>query len=75
MTLTEFWIVHALVRFPGHVKSRDQLMQEANVVVDDATITSHIKRIRKKFVQIEPAFSCIDAVYGLGYRWTCSPGS
>lgn len=75
LTLTEFWIIHALVRFPGHVKSRDQLMQEANVVVDDATITSHIKRIRKKFVQLEPAFSCIDAVYGLGYRWTCSPGS
>ena len=50
LTVTEFWMVHTLVRFPGHVKNRDQLMREAQVVVDDATITSHIKRIRKKFV-------------------------
>lgn len=71
LTVTEFWIVHALVRFPGHVKTREQLMQEANVVVDDSTITSHIKRVRKKFQAIEPDFDCIDTVYAMGYRWTC----
>ena len=72
LTVTEFWIVHALVRFPGHVKTRDQLMQDANVVVDDSTITSHIKRVRKKFLAVDPAFACIDTVYAMGYRWTCS---
>lgn len=69
LTLTEFWIVHALARFPGHVKHREQLMQEANVLVDDSTITSHIKRIRKKFTSIDPKFSAIETVYGMGYRW------
>jgi two-component system OmpR family response regulator len=69
--LSEFWIVHALVRFPGHVKSRDQLMEEANVVVDDSTITSHIKRIRRKFQALDAGFDCIDTVYAMGYRWTC----
>jgi DNA-binding response OmpR family regulator len=49
LTLTEFWMVHALARFPGHVKDRDSLMREARIVVDDSTITSHIKRIRRKF--------------------------
>jgi len=72
LTVTEYWIVHALVRFPGHVKTRDQLMQEANVVVDDSTITSHIKRVRKKFQAIDKEFDCIDTVYAMGYRWTCS---
>ena len=43
LTLTEFWMVHALVKFPGHVKSRDQLMSEANLTVDDNTVTSHVK--------------------------------
>jgi len=74
LTLTEFWIVHALARRPGHVKSRDQLMQEAKVVVDDATITSHIKRIRKKFLALDPQFSAIETVYGMGYRWLESVG-
>ena len=69
LTLTEFWIVHSLARHPGHVKNRDQLMREAQVVVDDATITSHIKRIRKKFIAIDPAFDEIDTVHGAGYRW------
>jgi two-component system OmpR family response regulator len=69
LTVTEFWMVHTLVRFPGHVKSRDQLMRDAQVVVDDATITSHIKRIRKKFIAIDPAFDAIDTVHGAGYRW------
>ncbi|HEC28017.1 MAG TPA: proteobacterial dedicated sortase system response regulator [Gammaproteobacteria bacterium] len=68
-TLTEFWIVHALAKHPGHVKNREQLMQDANIVVDDNTITSHIKRIRKKFESIDEQFSSIDTVYGIGYRW------
>jgi DNA-binding winged helix-turn-helix (wHTH) protein len=49
LSLTEFWIVHALARNPGHVKNRQQLMDAANVVLDDNTITSHIKRVRRKF--------------------------
>jgi two-component system OmpR family response regulator len=69
LTLTEFWMVHALARFPGHVKNRDQLMGEAHVVVDDSTITSHIKRIRRKFAAVDPAFDRITTVYGMGYRW------
>ncbi len=69
LTLTEFWLVHSLARRPGHVKNREQLMQDANIVVDDATITSHIKRIRRKFAAIDPEFTAVDSVYGLGYRW------
>jgi len=69
LTITEFWMVHALVRHPGHVKNRDQLMREAEVVVDDATVTSHIKRIRRKFEAIDPKFDEIDTVHGAGYRW------
>ena len=69
LTLTEFWLVHALARFPGHVKNREQLMAEAHIVVDDSTITSHIKRIRKKFMQTDPAFDQVETVYGMGYRW------
>jgi two-component system OmpR family response regulator len=69
LTLTEFWMVHALARFPGHVKDRDSLMRDAKIVVDDSTITSHVKRIRKKFLAADPAFDCIATVYGMGYRW------
>jgi two-component system OmpR family response regulator len=69
LTLTEFWMVHALAKFPGHVKDRDQLMADAHIVVDDSTITSHIKRIRRKFSAADPEFACIDTVYGMGYRW------
>jgi two-component system, OmpR family, response regulator len=69
LTLTEFWIVHALAKHPGHVKNRQQLMEAARVVLDDATITSHVKRIRRKFEQLDPAFDAIQTVYGLGYRW------
>lgn len=69
LTLTEFWIVNSLAHIPGYVKSREQLMQEAEMYVDEGTITSHIKRIRKKFLAIDPAFDCIETVYGLGYRW------
>ena len=69
LTLTEFWMVHSLARYPGHVKDRDNLMREANLVVDDSTITSHIKRIRRKFQAVDPAFDAVDTVYGMGYRW------
>lgn len=69
LTLTEFWLVVALTRRPGHVKSRQQLMDAANVVLDDNTITSHIKRIRKKFETVDPEFAAIETVYGMGYRW------
>ncbi len=70
LTLTEFWMVHALARHPGHVKDRDALMREANTVVDDGTITSHVKRIRRKFQAVDPAFDRIATVYGMGYRWS-----
>ena len=56
-------------RTAGHVKTLQQLMQESKMVVDDSTITSHIKRIRKKFIDIDSDFDCIDTVYGMGYRW------
>lgn len=69
LTVTEFWMVHALVKFPGHVKNRDQLMSEAEMVVDDSTVTSHMKRIRKKFVAFDAGFDAIETVYGMGYRW------
>ena len=70
LTVTEFWIVHALARHPGHVKNRQQLMESANVVLDDNTITSHIKRIRRKFQAVDPGFAAIETAYGVGYRWT-----
>lgn len=69
LTLTEFWLVHSLAKHPGHVKNRDQLMADASIVVDDSTITSHIKRIRKKFSQFDKTFEALDTVYGMGYRW------
>jgi two-component system OmpR family response regulator len=70
LTVTEFWIVHALARHPGHVKNRQQLMESANVVLDDNTITSHIKRIRRKFQAVDGDFAAIETAYGVGYRWT-----
>jgi two-component system OmpR family response regulator len=69
LTLTEFWIVHSLARYPGHVRNRQQLMDAAQAVLDDNTITSHIKRIRRKFISIDPAFDAVETVYGMGYRW------
>ena len=69
LTVTEFWMVHALAKFPGHVKSRQVLMQESKIFVDGSTITSHVKRIRKKFSLISDDFDCIETVYGMGYRW------
>ena len=69
LTVTEFWMVQSLARYPGQVKTRDQLMHDANVFVDDSTITSHIKRIRKKFQKADSDFDQIDTVHGMGYRW------
>jgi two-component system OmpR family response regulator len=69
LTVTEFWIVFALARHPGHVRSREQLMAAANTVLDDATVTSQIKRIRAKFTAIDAEFTAIGTVYGMGYRW------
>lgn len=69
LTVTEFWICYVLAKHPGHVKNRQQLMDGANVVLDDNTITSHIKRIRKKFLIIDKEFESIQTVYGMGYRW------
>ena len=74
LTITELWLVHALARHPGHVRSRDQLMDAADIYVDSATITSHIRRVRSKFVQIDPGFDDIEAVYGVGYRWRDTTG-
>ncbi len=72
LTVTEFWIVHSLIQHPGHVKNRQQLMDAANVVLDDNTITSHVKRIRKKFQKADGDFDAIETAYGMGYRWKAS---
>ena len=69
LTVTEFWMVHALARRPGHVRSRSQLMDEAQIYIDEASISSHIKRIRRKFQELDPHFEQIESVYGAGYRW------
>ena len=72
LTVTEFLILHALAQRPGFVKSRDQLMDAAyddQVYVDDRTIDSHIKRIRKKFRDVADDFNAIETLYGVGYRY------
>ena len=69
LTVTEFWMLHALVRHPGHVRSREQLMESASTVLDDNTVTSHIKRLRRKFSELDPGFEGIQTAYGMGYRW------
>ncbi|MFT5542208.1 MAG: two-component system OmpR family response regulator [Arenicella sp.] len=69
LTVTEFWMLHAIAKFAGHVKTRQQLMDESKMVVDDTTITSHIKRVRKKFIQVDSSFDRVETVYGMGYRW------
>jgi two-component system response regulator ChvI len=73
LTVTEFLLLKALALRPGHVKSRNQLMDAAyddQTYVDDRTIDSHIKRIRKKFKAVDPGFSHIDTLYGVGYKFT-----
>ena len=69
LSITEFWIVLCLVRRPGHLKTRQQLMDAANIVVDESTITSHIKRIRKKLSLIDADANPLQTEYGIGYRW------
>jgi two-component system response regulator ChvI len=72
LTVTEFLILQALAARPGHVKSRDQLMDAAygeNIYVDDRTIDSHIKRLRKKFKEVSDEFAHIETLYGIGYRY------
>jgi len=72
LTVTEFLLVKALATRPGMVKNRDQLIDGAygeNIYVDDRTIDSHVKRVRKKFRAVDPDFSMIETLYGLGYRY------
>jgi len=75
LTVTEFMILEALAHRPDVVKSRNQLMDAAyqdDVYVDDRTIDSHIKRLRRKFRQVDPDFDAIDTLYGAGYRFAAS---
>ena len=72
LTVTEFMMLLALARHPGHVKTRAQLTSEGyphDTYVSDRTIDSHIKRIRRKLEESDPSFDAIETVYGLGYRW------
>ncbi len=72
LTVTEFLLLQALAQRPGFVKSRDQLMDVAyddQVYVDDRTIDSHIKRLRKKMRNTDDEFSAIETLYGIGYRY------
>ena len=72
LTVTEFMILEALAQRPGFVKSRDQLMDAAytdDVYVDDRTIDSHIKRLRRKFRAVDGEFKAIETLYGVGYRF------
>ena len=72
LTVTEFLLVKALCAGPGMVKSRDQLIDAAygeNIYVDDRTIDSHVKRVRKKFRSVDDNFNQIETLYGIGYRY------
>jgi len=72
LTVTEYLIVKALALRPGHVRNRDQLIDMAygeNIYVDDRTIDSHIKRVRRKFKKIDDSFDKIETLYGVGYRY------
>lgn len=72
LTVTEFLVLQALARRPGHVKSRDQLIDAAygeNIYVDDRTIDSHIKRLRRKLKEVDTTFAHIETLYGVGYRF------
>ncbi|MGH7053767.1 MAG: response regulator [Stellaceae bacterium] len=72
LTVTEFLILKSLAHRPGHVKNRDQLMDAAygeHIYVDDRTIDSHIKRLRKKFKAVDGEFAHIETLYGVGYRY------
>jgi two-component system response regulator ChvI len=72
LTVTEFILLQAMAVRPGFVKSRDQLMDVAydeQVYVDDRTIDSHIKRLRKKLRMVDEGFNAIETLYGIGYRY------
>jgi two-component system response regulator ChvI len=72
LTVTEFTLLQALARRPGHVKSRAQLLEEGypnDAYASDRTIDSHVKRLRKKLAEADPSFDPIETVYGLGYRF------
>ena len=72
LTVTEFLLLKSLAERPGHVKNRDQLMDAAygeHIYVDDRTIDSHIKRLRKKFKAVDTDFAQIETLYGVGYRY------
>jgi two-component system response regulator ChvI len=72
LTVTEILLLKALAQRPGHVKSRDQLMDAAygeHIYVDDRTIDSHVKRLRKKFKSSDGEFQMIETLYGVGYRY------
>jgi two-component system response regulator ChvI len=72
LTVTEYLLLKSLAQRPGLVKNRDQLIDMAygeNIYVDDRTIDSHIKRIRKKFRDVDPEFSQIETLYGVGYKY------
>jgi two-component system response regulator ChvI len=72
LTVTEFLLLQSLAQRPGFVKSRDNLMDAAyedQVYVDDRTIDSHVKRMRKKFREVDPEFDAIETLYGVGYRY------
>jgi two-component system response regulator ChvI len=72
LTVTEFTLLHALARRPGHVKTRAQLLQEGyphDAYASDRTIDSHVKRLRRKLAEADPASDAIETVYGLGYRF------
>ena len=72
LTITEFLMLYSLIEKTGIVKTRDQLIDSAygtNVYIDDRTVDSHIKRLRKKFKDIDKDFSCIETLYGVGYRY------
>jgi two-component system response regulator ChvI len=72
LTVTEFTLLHALARRPGHVKTRAQLLEEGyphDAYASDRTIDSHVKRLRKKLAEADPSSDAIETVYGLGYRF------
>jgi two-component system OmpR family response regulator len=70
LTLTEFWLIEALARHPGHVKTYEALMQTTRQsYVEKNTINGYVRRIRKKFKEVDRDFSMIQTVFGVGYRW------
>ncbi len=72
LTITEFLLLNSLVRYPGHIKTREMLIDEVyphNTYVSDRTIDTHIKRLRKKFAECDPECNLLETVYGMGYRY------